>query len=503
MLAEQLRKDWRGRPLRQRLHERPSFVGAGLLLGADTVLAKVADLDAVESQARLRALLQVAYGRPPTPETLGHLKAAAMRWNTGDARQASLHLALSRLGRLDPPIESARRLFMADGLMRAGISPAQILAALDPARSADEAVWKYNPDQPRVPAGSGRPSGRWTSGGGTAGAAPASAARPRVGAIPAPIGWTPPRRGASTRPAPQRPAGLAVTAGSVDLGGLGGGLDLAVLTATSLARLAAFITALGEAGALGASILAGGVAVAVGIVVWSDTGSKAKWVTVGGPGNVSFLAPPDETAIRFRYTDANGLEQEFVASPDPGGNYRDPNGNPIARWVKLGTKIALVVNLAAFAGPDKGQPRLCPAETPDRPGARPKDQDFEDFMKAQVNPENPTPRGMAFQFYNPNTGGMVNIDDCQQRTGIAFEYKGTGFSGKVNQNNPFGRNMLAKLIKQAKAQEQSTNGRQLVWIFAEKDAADYIRGRFDNDNDLAGKIMVLDNSEYEKLKWES
>ena len=41
---------------------------------------------------------------------------------------------------------------------------------LDPA--ALDALEKYNPDQPRVPAGSGRASGRWGSGGGASGAAP-------------------------------------------------------------------------------------------------------------------------------------------------------------------------------------------------------------------------------------------------------------------------------------------------------------------------------------------
>ncbi len=41
---------------------------------------------------------------------------------------------------------------------------------LDPA--ALDALEKFNPDQPRVPAGSGRASGRWGSGGGAGAAAP-------------------------------------------------------------------------------------------------------------------------------------------------------------------------------------------------------------------------------------------------------------------------------------------------------------------------------------------
>ena len=41
---------------------------------------------------------------------------------------------------------------------------------LDPA--ALDALEKYNPDQPRVPAGNGRANGQWGSGGGASGAAP-------------------------------------------------------------------------------------------------------------------------------------------------------------------------------------------------------------------------------------------------------------------------------------------------------------------------------------------
>ncbi len=41
---------------------------------------------------------------------------------------------------------------------------------LDPA--ALDGLEKYNPDQPRVPAGNGRANGQWGSGGGASGAAP-------------------------------------------------------------------------------------------------------------------------------------------------------------------------------------------------------------------------------------------------------------------------------------------------------------------------------------------
>ena len=77
---------------------------------------------------------------------------------------ALTHLALAGVGHLNDPREDARRLFIADGLMKAGVPPATILAALGDAPPPDALDRAYNPDQPRVPAGNGRPSGQWTSG---------------------------------------------------------------------------------------------------------------------------------------------------------------------------------------------------------------------------------------------------------------------------------------------------------------------------------------------------
>jgi hypothetical protein len=80
----------------------------------------------------------------------------------GDAPLALTHLALAGAGRLTDPRDDARRLFIADGLMKAGVAPATILAALGDAPPPDALDRAYNPDQPRVPAGNGIVSGRWT-----------------------------------------------------------------------------------------------------------------------------------------------------------------------------------------------------------------------------------------------------------------------------------------------------------------------------------------------------
>jgi len=92
------------------------------------------------------------------------VRRAIAKARDGNAPLALTHLALAGLGRLDEPSEDARRLFMADGLMKAGAPPSAILAALGAQPSEASLERAYDPDQPRVPAGNGRPSGQWTSG---------------------------------------------------------------------------------------------------------------------------------------------------------------------------------------------------------------------------------------------------------------------------------------------------------------------------------------------------
>jgi hypothetical protein len=74
------------------------------------------------------------------------------------------HLALAGAGRLTEPRDDARRLFIADGLMKASVPPRTILSVLGGAPAPADLDRAYNPDQPRVPAGNGRESGQWTSG---------------------------------------------------------------------------------------------------------------------------------------------------------------------------------------------------------------------------------------------------------------------------------------------------------------------------------------------------
>ena len=92
---------------------------------------------------------------------LAKLRRAAELWNDGEKALAHIHLSYARL----PPCEEvqALRLLVADELIEAGVTPETLMKAqgFDPAPLA---LLKFNLDQPRVPAGSGRESGEWSGG---------------------------------------------------------------------------------------------------------------------------------------------------------------------------------------------------------------------------------------------------------------------------------------------------------------------------------------------------
>ena len=91
------------------------------MLGAGTILAASGksgrDVSIGSRERRLGALLSAAHQRRPTAGALVHLRKAAERWNQGQDALAAMHLALSRLDRLEHPEADAHRLFLADGLL--------------------------------------------------------------------------------------------------------------------------------------------------------------------------------------------------------------------------------------------------------------------------------------------------------------------------------------------------------------------------------------------------
>jgi hypothetical protein len=169
MLAERLDKAWSARRGSTAIDAVMRFSDEGLVLGAGTVLAKSGgsgrNIQIHPREPRLRALLAAAHLGQPSAGALAHLEKAAERWSEGRDAFAAVHLALSRLDRLEQPEVDAHRLFLADSLLKSGIEPGAIIDAIREGGLGFDRLGKYDPDQPRVPAGSGRASGEWTSGG--------------------------------------------------------------------------------------------------------------------------------------------------------------------------------------------------------------------------------------------------------------------------------------------------------------------------------------------------
>jgi len=194
MLTDRLGKAWRAQRESTAIDSTMRFSDKGLVLGAGAILAPAGESgrDISIDELRLRALLTAADLRPPAATGLAHLRKAAECWNRGEDGLAAMHLALSGLGRLEQPEQDAHRVFLAAGLLAAGVDADAIIDAVASGAPASERLGKFSPDQPRVAAGSGRTSGQWTttgSGPAVGSASPADrspVARPRRGAAPRP-----------------------------------------------------------------------------------------------------------------------------------------------------------------------------------------------------------------------------------------------------------------------------------------------------------------------------
>ena len=136
----------------------------GLFLGARTRVAKRSADGGLAIDSRLVALLSVAYGEPPDAKVLARFRLVSKHTRSGDKAMAAMHVALAGLPQLTDPTDAARRLFIADALIEDGIDPRDIFTALEFDPAPLDALEKFDPEQPRVPAGNGRPSGRWVSG---------------------------------------------------------------------------------------------------------------------------------------------------------------------------------------------------------------------------------------------------------------------------------------------------------------------------------------------------
>ncbi len=160
----------------------------GLVLGAATVLAKIGrsagqDPEPAADNAgeRILALLGVAYRQPVPSAVLGNIRRAGRYWQAGDDCLASIELALTGLPELPDEDEACSRLQRAARLLARGMAPDDLLKTLRVDPAADTVKAGFNPAQPRVPAGNGLGSGRW-SGDEEMRAIPIAAQKPPAGA---------------------------------------------------------------------------------------------------------------------------------------------------------------------------------------------------------------------------------------------------------------------------------------------------------------------------------
>ena len=97
-----------------------------------------------ETAGGLGAALARLFAGQPTPKQLDVIRKAAQRSTYGDNVVANMRLAF------------------------AGLSRVTMLQPRDTRQPGGDPLGKYDPNQPRVPAGSGSESGRWTDGEGAA-----------------------------------------------------------------------------------------------------------------------------------------------------------------------------------------------------------------------------------------------------------------------------------------------------------------------------------------------
>ncbi|HEY1978858.1 MAG TPA: hypothetical protein VGH13_02135 [Xanthobacteraceae bacterium] len=441
MLHEQMREEWRAREYATSIHPTMTFTPKGLVLGAGTILLQADGPDRLQSlhghEARVLALLATAYGRAVAPSVLGNIERAAKAWLDGDRCLAHIHLAHSGL-RLPSDVRTAScRLFLAERAIKTGISARAVLQALKISGSYVDAIEKaYNPDEPRVPAGSGRASGEWTHEAERNGDAAAEAG-----------------------------TGADAAQGSSSLGRMPAPAPsfLGALDAAEVAELGAYAARiLGPAGA---------AAAAFGLLFIPSLNNLRFEGEVPDIPGLRYSWNRDETSLHLTYNDPYGGQRSFSAQLD-GDVFRDVQGRVVGR-VLSGSNVTIDVVAVSTDLVDDDGPRLCPDTVKDK---RTNDLglDYEDYIKSIVNPENPTPTYMGYTL--PKVAGSVAFDDCEHSTGTMVEIK-DGYAGFFDSD--WGRRFLAEIfLEQAKNQVLAAGMRPVRWYFSQKDVADYARQIF-------------------------
>ncbi len=443
MPIEQLRKEWVARASSIPLNAAPVFEPGGLTMGSGTVLVGAVSKREFEplagQEARVLTLLATAYGRAMPRSVLNAVEWATKCWAEGDYCLAQIHLALAGLHSVNDQREMARRLFVADGLMKTGIAPETILQALELENDETEVLKLFDENQPRVPQGSGATSGRWV------------------------------KDGSSILEDLSEPAEKFLVGAAARLAGL------------AIRGLAA-----------------NPVGLTVGLVLIPRTTDLLTHGEVPDIPGLRYAWKRDETRLRLYYATPDG-DRDIAAELRADGTFRDGD-RVVARLLPDGT---LAIDPAQVSDDlaDKDGPNLCPTPVPDKAGrvglVGEKDKDYEDQIKRLVNPDNPTPRGYGYRFYNPETGRWVYIDDCQHQSGMRVEIKGD-YDGLLSFEP--GENSVAKdWLDQSGRQIAVSRGSPLLWVFSQPGNRDFARKLFDDQKDERMGIGTISISRLGKL----
>ena len=395
------------------------------------------------SEGQLGALLTLAFQRRLPATLLTSVLEATRMSRGGDQVRANLRLAFARLPRVPSARDWPARLAKANGLMARGLEHDALVRAF-----ARDHLVKFDDEQPRVPAGHGRESGQFTSdgdGGHVASHAATAAAIARAAPLLAP--------------------------------------EVGTVTIAALSALAGSV----------------GFAAVLGLLFVPTPNATAD----NGPlpeGSGSYRYDRDEGLLRV--LDPSGTVLA-AGRRDRAGIFLDTDtGVPFAREVDG----AIVFDGGIAAGededarpralprtiPDENEPKLCPEPGPDQPGsesASPRAKAYQEQISAMINPQRPLEYGLAMGLVNPQTGKLVHYDECDERTGTMIDAKGPGYAGLLS-SGPVGRNVIDGWLKQSLSQIQAAGQRDVVWYFAEQDAADDARRLFAKKREGRERIII-------------
>ncbi len=433
----------------------------GFSIGGDTILMRRIDsrMAIAEDGERCLASLSVLTNETLSAELLLDLVGAAAYLRDGDLALANLRLVFSRLPAIRTSAD-AERLAAAVGLLDGGMAPSDLMKSVGLNADTLHAIRKFDPNQPRVPAGNGRASGQWGS---------ASSAEARVVALSASQGFlrgaSPEIVGALTRFAARFSVPTAVlgalfiptpNSGGVTEGTLPDAPDIAFKSD-------------GPAGLLTLKTLTAGRDVTVtarnlgGVFVDVRSGQE-----IGrNLGGQLFLALDAVTDV---------LQDAHEAQEDEG------------------TKPKAAIN--------DDEPKLCPAPQKDTPhGSSDDAKNYEDDVHARVNPTGPIKRGLAVYFSNPQTGDSYFFDDCfrshgdlvdgDMQQGDFADAKSARF-GFLFLNDKLRPSVLAKFQSIADRQMAAAagTGRRIKWYFGSKLAADIVRDTIGRNHDITIGYMA-------------